>query len=133
MSLQAYKTAAQRSESPREAEYRLFGEVTRALIDAAQLDRTEIAKRMDALHWNRQLWSVLATECSDPTNGLPPAVRAQIISLSLFVNRHTSAIMRGEETFDELIDVNRTIMQGLAPNPAAASAAASMGVPTTAA
>ncbi|NAW45063.1 transcriptional regulator, partial [Salmonella sp. gx-f4] len=41
-------------------------------------------------------------------------VRAQIISLSLFVNRHSSAVMRGEETFQELIDINRMIMQGLA-------------------
>jgi len=115
MSLQAYKQASQRAESPREAEYRLFGEVTRALIDAATLERTEIAKRMDALHWNRQLWSTLASECSAPTNGLPDALRAQIISLSLFVNRHTSAIMRGDETFDELIQINRIVMQGLAP------------------
>ena len=115
MSLQAYKQAAQRAESPREAEYRLFGQVTRALIDAAKLDREEITARMDALHWNRQLWNTLASECSDPTNGLPDALRAQIISLSLFVNRHTSAIMRGDETFDELIQINRIVMQGLTP------------------
>ncbi len=115
MSLQAYKTAAQRSESPRDAEYRLFGQVTMALIEASELDKTELSKRMEALHWNRQLWSVLATECADPENALPEALRAQIISLSMFVNRHTSAIMRGDETFKELIEVNRTIMQGLAP------------------
>ncbi len=121
MSLQAYKQATQRSESPRESEYRLFGEVTRALMDAAKLDRAEIAGRMDALHWNRQLWNTLASECSDPTNALPPALRAQIISLSLFVNRHTSAIMRGEETFEELIQINRIIMQGLAPSAATAA------------
>ena len=115
MSLQAYKQAAQRAESPRETEYRLFGQVTRALIEASKLDRTQIAERMDALHWNRQLWNALASECADADNGLPDMLRAQIISLSLFVNRHTSAIMRNEETFEELIDINRTIMQGLAP------------------
>ena len=115
MSLQAYKQAAQRAESPREAEYRLFGEVTRALMRAAELDRAQIAERMDALHWNRQLWNALATECSDADNTLPVALRAQIISLSLFVNRHTSAIMQGSETFDELIEVNRIVTQGLAP------------------
>ena len=120
MSLQAYKQAAQRAESPREAEYRLFGEVTRSLMDAAQLDRTEIAARMDSLHWNRQLWNTLASECSDPSNALPAPLRAQIISLSLFVNRHTSAIMRGDETFDELIEINRIVMQGLAPGNIAA-------------
>ena len=45
MSLQAYKTAAARAESPREMEYRLFGEVTRALMHASSLDSTEIAAR----------------------------------------------------------------------------------------
>ncbi len=120
MSLQAYKQAAQRAESPREAEYRLFGEVTRALIRAAELDRTQIAERMDALHWNRQLWNALATECAAEDNSLPAPLRAHIISLSMFVNRHTSAIMQGSETFDELIEVNRIVMQGLSPTPSAA-------------
>ena len=114
MSLQAYKKAAQQAESGREMEYRLFGEVTRSLIEASKLDRTEFQKRMDALHWNRQLWNALATECSDPQNRLPEAARAQIISLSLFVNRHTSAVMRGDESIEDLIILNRTIMQGLA-------------------
>jgi len=45
---------------------------------------------------------------------MPEAARAQIISLSLWVNRHTSAVMRREEEIEPLIDINRIIMQGLA-------------------
>ena len=123
MSLQAYKQATQRAENPREIEYRLFGQVTRALIAASELERTEVAGRMDALDWNRRLWSVLATDCSSGDNVLPAPVRAQIISLSLWVNRHTSAVMREEETFAPLIEVNRMMMQGLAPAGEAAAAA----------
>jgi len=114
MSLQAYKTAATRAESPREMEYRLFGQVTRALMHAATVDRSDIATRIDALDWNRRLWSALSTACSDPSNSMPKAVRAQIISLDLFVNRHTSVVMRGEDDFETLIDINRMVMQGLA-------------------
>ncbi|HEX3405708.1 MAG TPA: flagellar biosynthesis regulator FlaF, partial [Caulobacteraceae bacterium] len=33
MSLRAYQQAAQRSETPRDVEYRLFAQVTRALMD----------------------------------------------------------------------------------------------------
>jgi flagellar protein FlaF len=113
MGLQAYQRAAQRAENPREAEYRLFGQVTRALMDAAKTDPTEITARMDALDWNRRLWSTLATECADPNNSLPQAVRAQLISISLWVNTHTSAVMRREEEFEPLIEINRIIMQGL--------------------
>lgn len=121
MSLQAYKTASARAENPREAEYRLFGQVTRALMHAATVEPTDIATRIDALDWNRRLWSTLATNCSDPDNTLSMPLRAQIISLSLFVNRHSSAVMRKEEDFGPLIDINRMIMQGLAgPTVAAA-------------
>lgn len=115
MSLQAYKKATQRAENPREAEYRLFGQVTRALLAAAETDASDFAARMDALAWNRRLWSVLATDCAVEGNGLPPPARASIISLSLWVNRHTSAVMRGEEEIEPLVEVNRMIMQGLAP------------------
>lgn len=115
MSLQAYKQATQRAESPRDLEYRLFGQVTRALIAASELGRENIAGRMDALDWNRRLWTVLATDCSTEENTLPEAVRAQIISLSLWVGRHTSGVMTGDEEFGPLIDINRMMMQGLTP------------------
>jgi len=120
MSFQAYQQASARAESPRELEYRLFGQVTRALMDAAASDPLDLAVRMDALDWNRRLWSTLATDCASADNQLPPPVRAQIISLSLWVNRHTSAVMRRTEDFEPLINLNRTIMQGLQGQAAAA-------------
>lgn len=124
MSLQAYKTAAARAESPREMEYRLFGQVTRALIHASTLEASEIAARIDALDWNRRMWSALATDCSDPDNAMNAGLKAQIISISLFVSRHSSVIMRGEDDFEALIDINRMVMQGLAsPGPGAQQAA----------
>jgi flagellar protein FlaF len=114
MSLQAYKTAATRTENPREMEYRLFGQVTRALMHAANVDAGDTATRIDALDWNRRLWSTLATDCSNPDNTMDKALRASIISISLFVSRHSSAVMRGEDDFEALIDINRMVMQGLA-------------------
>ena len=117
MSLQAYQRAAQQAESPRDAEYRLFGQVTRALMAASQVPADDFLTRMDALDWNRRLWTALASDCSSPDNRMAAPVRAQIISLSLWVNRHTSAVMRREEEFEPLIDINRIIMQGLTGRP----------------
>jgi flagellar protein FlaF len=124
MSVQAYQQTAARAETPRDIEYRLFGQVTRALIGAAAADPADLAARMDALDWNRRLWSVLATDCASEGNQLPKPLRANIISLSLWVNRHTSAIMRNEAEFGPLIDVNKMMMQGLGPRGEATSAAA---------
>jgi flagellar protein FlaF len=114
MSLQAYQQAAERSEHPRDAEYRLFGEVTRALIEASKLSPDNFVGRIKALDWNRRLWSTLAADCVRPENALPGALRAQIVSLSMWVGRQSSIVMRNEDDFEALIDINRTMMQGLA-------------------
>jgi flagellar protein FlaF len=115
MSLHAYQTASTRDEDPRSTEYRLFAQVTRALMTASELDPSEIGKRIDVLDWNRRIWSNLAADCASVDNALPEQVRAAIISLSIFVSKHTSVVMRGKDDFEVLIDINRTIMQGLAP------------------
>jgi flagellar protein FlaF len=120
MSIQAYQNAAKKTEGPRQTEYRAFAAATRGLIDAASLPDTEVGRRAEALAMNRRLWSLLASDCAAEGNGLPQGLRAQIISLSIFVDRHSSAVMRSGATLDVLIDINRTIMQGLAPAQAAA-------------
>jgi flagellar protein FlaF len=123
MSLRAYQQAATRAEAPKDIEYRLFGQVTRALMTASEAPKTDFATRMDALDWNRRLWSTLALDCSSEDNQLAPQVRASIISLSLWVSRHSSAVMRGEDDFEALIDVNRIMMQALNQKTEGAAAA----------
>lgn len=121
MSLRAYQQASARSESPKEAEYRLFGQVTRALMDAAKEDVSNLSARMDALDWNRRLWSALGSDCAAPENNLPPELRAQIISLSIWVGKYTSLVIRGKDDIEALIDINRIIMQGLSGGAAQAA------------
>ena len=82
MSLQAYQQAATRAEGPRDTEFRLFAQVTRALVEATQLDPMDIGGRADALDWNRRVWAAFAADCGHPDNGLPKPLRASIISLS---------------------------------------------------
>jgi flagellar protein FlaF len=115
MSLQAYQQAAKRAENPRETEYRLFAQVTLALMEAAKADPRDLGARVDALDWNRRVWSALREDCADPGNALPAHLRASIISLAIWVGRHTSAVIRRQEQVEPLIEVNRMIMQGLAP------------------
>jgi flagellar protein FlaF len=122
MSLQAYQQAATRAESPRETEYRLFAQVTLALMEAAKCEPTDIRGRIDALDWNRRVWSTLGTVCADSDNGLPETLRASIISLSIWVGKHTSQVIRRTEDIEPLIEVNRMIMQGLRGNGQAAAA-----------
>jgi flagellar protein FlaF len=113
MSLQAYQQAAERAEHPRDSEYRVFGEVTRALMDASALPPDAFVARIKALDWNRRLWMTLAADCARPNNALAPELRAQIISLSMWVGRHTTGVVRQEEPIEPLIEINRIMMQGL--------------------
>jgi flagellar protein FlaF len=124
MSLQAYQTAATWAESPREMEYRLFAQVTLALMEAAKADPNDMSARVDVLDWNRRVWTALREDCSTPGNKLPASLRASIISLAIWVGRHTSAVIRRQEQIEPLIEVNRMMMQGLAPAPVREPAAA---------
>jgi flagellar protein FlaF len=121
MSIQAYQTTAQKTEGPRQTEYRAFAVATRGLIDAAALPMTELGRRGEALSKNRRLWNLLAADCAAEGNVLPPSLRAQIISLSLLVDRYSGQVMREGASLDVLIEINRTIMQGLSPSQAPAA------------
>jgi flagellar biosynthesis activator protein FlaF len=113
MSYQAYQRAQQSSETPSQVEYRLFVQVTNALISARD-KKLRGADLMSVLDWNRRMWSVLSSDCGTEGNSLPSTLRAGIVSLSIWVSKHSSSVMRGEDDIDDLIGINRTIMEGLA-------------------
>ncbi len=114
MSLNAYQKVSERAESPSSTEYRLFAQVTRSLMDAKNAGDEAFSALAEAIDWNRRVWAAMALDCAQEDNGLPDALRAGIISLSLFIGRHSSVAVRNSEEVDVLVDLNKTIMQGLA-------------------
>jgi flagellar protein FlaF len=112
MSLKAYQAAQAATEDPRVMEYRLFGQVTGALLNAKQANAAG-APLVEAVDWNRKLWRTLAADCMDDRNTLTQDVRAKIISLSLWVAKYSRSVTREKAPLDPLIEINRTIMQGL--------------------
>lgn len=112
MSLDAYRRVQNIADSPRETEYRLFAQVTRSLIEVDERGERD-ASFFDAIDWNRRLWSTLSTDCATAGNQLTKPLRAQIISIALWVSRHSSQVALGKADMGALIDVNRTIMEGL--------------------
>lgn len=119
MSHEAYRRTSSTIASPRDAEYRAFSEATRLLMEVAGKGRKDLKALIRAVHLNRQLWGALAADCANESNALPVETRATIISLSRWVRDHSSDVVRGGESVDPLIDVNRIIMEGLAAKPAA--------------
>ena len=112
MSIQAYQRAATQAEAPRDLEYRVFGQVTAALVRVKE-DASAPAAMAQALEANRRLWNVLSADCAAPENKLPIGLRSQIISLALWVGRYSSEVLREGADLEPLIDINRTMMEGL--------------------
>jgi flagellar protein FlaF len=88
--------------------------VTGALIKA-QKSGANGGPLAEALDWNRSLWRTLAADCMDDRNLLTNEVRAKIVSLSLWVTKYSKQVTREGAPLEPLIEVNRTIMQGLQP------------------
>lgn len=112
MSLAAYQRAHRAAEHPRSMEYRLIAEISREIEQAWQAGWRG-ARLMPALHRNREKWSTFSAACGAADNALPTDLRASIVSLALWVDRHTSAVVTGRESVEPLLDVNRLLMDGL--------------------
>lgn len=113
MGLSAYQRARSFAEAPRNTEHRLLGQVTGALIEAERANLKGVAL-IDVIHWNREVWTTFGATCADGANRLPAPLRASIISLSLWVDRHSSEVVAGRAELSDLIEINRLIMDGLA-------------------
>lgn len=113
MSLNAYQRVQQIAATPRRNEYRLMSQITGEMI-AARDAGLRGAQLAPALHRNRQAWSTFSSMCAGQGNQLPDDLRARIISIGLWVDKYTSEVITGHDTIDDLIVVNRAIIEGLA-------------------
>ena len=68
-----------------------------------------------ALKYNQLLWSIIQADVAEKDNKLPDEVKANLMSLSLFVDRQTTKGLSdpNEELFDSLISINLNISEGL--------------------
>lgn len=112
MTINAYQAARSRAETPRATELRLMREITAEMLTAHEAG-LKGALLMPSLYRNREMWTTFVTDCGTRGNNLPIELRAKIISLGLWVDRFTSDVVAGRESIQELIEVNRSVMEGL--------------------
>ncbi|MEM9809762.1 MAG: flagellar biosynthesis regulator FlaF [Pseudomonadota bacterium] len=111
----AYKQTITETEEPREIERKVFIQVTGELERAArEASHPLSAPALDALSRNQKLWGELMFDCAYKDNPLPAQLKAGIISLALFVDRHTPDVISGDKTIEPLLEINRNIIRGLA-------------------
>jgi flagellar protein FlaF len=115
----AYAQSSAAIPDPRRIEYTAFAKVTQMLVNAAADTADLPAELAAAVHQNRRLWINIATLVADADNKLPNSLRARLFYLSQFVSQHSAKVLSEDASVSTLIDVNRSIMAGLAMQEAA--------------
>ncbi len=108
----AYREQAQTIRTERGLEYDALARITHRLKSAAK-ESGSIGPLASAVHDNRRLWTIFATDAADRANPLPAELRARIISLAEFTRQHSGRVLRDGADVTPLIDVNLAIMRGL--------------------
>ncbi|MEM8551442.1 MAG: flagellar biosynthesis regulator FlaF [Pseudomonadota bacterium] len=84
------------------------------LMEEARRAPPKSAKVVEAARHMQQLWSYLIKDLSHPTNELSTDLKANLISIGLWVMKETDKILAGtSDNWAGLIDINRTVRKGL--------------------
>lgn len=109
----AYGQTAAPTRTARGTEYDVMARITHRLIAAAKQGRKGFSQLCQAVHDNRRMWTILATDVADAGNPLPQELRARIFYLAEFTQEHSSKVLRREATVAALVEINTAVMRGL--------------------
>ncbi|MCC0062972.1 MAG: flagellar biosynthesis regulator FlaF [Defluviimonas sp.] len=106
----AYGSAAA-TRTDRDTEYDALARITHRLHGLNA--KSDFSSLVRALHDNRALWSIFATDVAERTNPLPADLKARIVYLARFTGLHTRRILAGEADTSALVEINTAVMRGL--------------------
>jgi flagellar protein FlaF len=65
------------------------------LLREASLKGARSLEAVNALYQLRRLWAVFMDDLKSPENGLPPSLRARLISIGIWVNKEIDRLRTG--------------------------------------
>ncbi|MCB5177730.1 flagellar biosynthesis regulator FlaF [Microvirga lenta] len=84
------------------------------LLRAAVSKGAKSSEGAEAISFVQRLWGILIEDLLGPENGLPETLRAELVSIGLWIMKETDLIRQGRsENFSALIDINTMIRDGL--------------------
>lgn len=84
------------------------------MLKQARLAGANSLDAVDALHFTTRVWTTFLDDLGNPENALPKELRANLISIGLWVLRETEDIRQGRAVnFDGVIEVSQIIRDGL--------------------
>jgi len=121
--MNAYQKTAQTGTSQRQLEATLLMKAAsrlKAIRDHWDTDHSDLEP---AIAYNRTLWTILSTAATEQDSMLPADLKRNIALIAIFIfNRSLDLQIDPKPSdLDALIDINRSIAQGLSVDPAEAA------------
>lgn len=84
------------------------------LLSAAQSKGASSLEAVEAIHFTNRVWTSLLQDLGSPENALPKELRANLISIGLWLLREAEEVRQGRsENFEGLIEVSQIIRDGI--------------------
>jgi len=84
------------------------------MLAAANAAGARSTKAIEALHFTNRVWTALIEDLGHTENALPDELRANLISIGLWVLRESEDIRQGRsENFEGLIEISQIIRDGI--------------------
>jgi len=111
---EAYQQIGKPFKSGTEIEAQAFIKAA-SLLEEARGDMKNRSSLQDAISFTRKLWTILQADVSSSQSSLKDALKADLLSLSLYVDKKTVevCVKPSRSGLDVLIDINRNVARGL--------------------
>jgi len=84
------------------------------MLSAAAAVGRESMEAVEALHFTNRIWTAFVEDLGSSDNALPKELRANLISIGLWLLRETEDIRQGRaNNFEGLIEVSQIIRDGI--------------------
>lgn len=117
----AYKKTIDATISGRELEASVLTKAAHMLRSCREHwdDEDRFVKLDEALIFNQKIWTIFQDELIREDNPLPGKLRADILNLSLFIDKRIVEVMGdpSPEKLDAIIDINLNLAAGLRGSP----------------
>lgn len=104
------------TDSVTEARDREYQVLSRSieLLDAARQAGKNSQEGVEAIHYLNRVWTALLEDLGSPDNALPKELRANLISIGLWLLREADELRQGRsDNWDGLIEVSAIIRDGM--------------------
>lgn len=120
---QAQYAAQANNGRPQTTESLALMQAARRLNAARDAVEQNVEGYREALRLNWRLWTIIQCDVASDENNLPDELKANIMSLSIFVDRQTLDALNAPAAskLGILIDINRNVAAGLSARPAPAA------------